>query len=229
MGHRKTPLTAFIPIVNSFHGVFSIMTNPIQRAIEARVSVNNFDPQRQLSDEVIQSLVDQATRAPSAYNFQNWRFIAVRSEQAKARLKSVAYGQRKVADASVTFIVCGTLAAHKQLARVLQPSVEAGIMGQQVAGEWAAQAVRAHASNPGLQRDEAIRSASLAAMTLMLAAEGMGLVSGAMIGFDMDALVREFGLSAADVPAIVVTVGYPAAGNWPQKPRKPLSEVLELV
>lgn len=205
------------------------MTNPIQRAIEARVSVNNFDPQRQLSDEVIQSLVDQATRAPSAYNFQNWRFIAVRSEQAKARLKSVAYGQRKVADASVTFIVCGTLAAHKQLARVLQPSVEAGIMGQQVAGEWAAQAVRAHASNPGLQRDEAIRSASLAAMTLMLAAEGMGLVSGAMIGFDMDALVREFGLSAADVPAIVVTVGYPAAGNWPQKPRKPLSEVLELV
>lgn len=66
-------------------------------------------------------------------------------------------------------------------------------------------------------------------MTLMLAAEGMGLASGAMIGFDMDRLAQEFGLTAADVPAIVVTVGYPAVGNWPQKPRRPVAEVLELV
>lgn len=205
------------------------MSNPIQRAIEARVSVNHFDPHRQLSGDMVQSLVAQATRAPSAYNFQNWRFIAVCSPQAKARLKSVAYGQQKVVDASVTFIVCGTLGAHEQLEQVLEPSVVAGIMGRQMASEWTAQAIRAHAANPGLQRDEAIRSASLAAMTLMLAAEGMGLVSGAMIGFDMDGLTREFGLDATDVPAIVVTVGYPAAGNWPQKPRKPLSEVLELV
>lgn len=55
------------------------MPNPIQRAIESRVSVNYYDPDRTLSDDVIQSLVAQATRAPSAYNFQNWRFIAVRS------------------------------------------------------------------------------------------------------------------------------------------------------
>ncbi|MFW7343690.1 nitroreductase family protein [Pollutimonas sp. H1-120] len=205
------------------------MPNPIQRAIESRVSVNYYDPDRTLSDDVIQSLVAQATRAPSAYNFQNWRFIAVRSAQAKARLKAVAYGQQKVADASVAFIICGTLAAHEKLARVLEPSVEAGIMDRQAADNWKAQAVRAHAANPGLQRDEAIRSASLAAMTLMLAAEGMGLASGAMIGFDMDRLAQEFDLTAADVPAIVVTVGYPTAGNWPQKPRKPVTEVLELV
>ncbi len=205
------------------------MPNPIQRAIESRVSVNYYDPDRTLSDDVIQSLVAQATRAPSAYNFQNWRFIAVRSAQAKARLKAVAYGQQKVADASVAFIICGTLAAHEQLARVLEPSVKAGIMDPQVVENWELQAVRAHASNPGLQRDEAIRSASLAAMTLMLAAEGMGLASGAMIGFDMDRLAQEFDLTAADVPAIVVTVGYPTAGNWPQKPRKPVTEVLELV
>jgi nitroreductase len=78
-----------------------------------------------------------------------------------------------------------------------------------------------------LQRDEPVRSASLAAMTLMLAAQGMGLVSGSMSGFDADGVAREFQLDATQVPVILVTVGYPAAGNWPQKPRRPLHEVIE--
>lgn len=203
------------------------MSNPIKQAIESRVSTNYYDPSRQLSDDDIKGLVDQATRAPSAYNFQNWRFIAVRSSEAKARLKAVSYGQQKVADASVTFIICGTLAAHEQLRQALEPSAEAGIMDQSVVDGWVAQATRTHTDNPELQRDEAIRSASLAAMTLMLAAEGMGLATGAMIGFDPEGLSREFKLTTTEVPAIIVTVGYPMSGNWSQKPRKPLHEVIE--
>ena len=205
------------------------MINPIQKTIESRVSINYFDPDRAVSNEVIESLVAQATRVPSAYNFQNWRFIAVRSPDAKTRLKALAYGQQKVHDASVIFIICGTLAAHKQLAKILKPSVDAGIMEQHVADGWVDQATRIHANNPTLQRDEAIRSASLAAMTLMLAAEGMGLASGAMIGFDMEGLAREFRLTSDDVPAIMVTIGYPVTGNWPQKSRRPISEVLEVI
>lgn len=205
------------------------MTNPIQKAIESRVSINHFDPERAVSDEAIESLVAQATRAPTAYNFQNWRFIAVRSPEAKARLKALAYGQQKVQDASVVFIICGTLAAHEQLAQVLKPSVDAGIIEQHVAEAWVSRAAGAHANNPTLQRDEAIRSASLAAMTLMLAAEGMGLVSGAMTGFDMEGLARELRLASSEVPAIVVTIGYPVTGNWPQKLRRPISEVLKVI
>jgi nitroreductase len=205
------------------------MTNPIQRVIESRVSINHYDPHRTISEEVIETLVSQATRAPTAFNFQNWRFIALHTPEARARLKAIAYGQQKVVDASVTFIICGTLAAHDGLPEALQPSVKAGIMGQPLVDKWVIQAKRAHANNAVLQRDEAIRSASLAAMTLMLAAEGLGLASGAMIGFDMDALAQEFKLSENEIPAIVVTVGYPAAGNWPQKPRKPVAEILEII
>ncbi|AHG18369.1 NAD(P)H nitroreductase [Chania multitudinisentens RB-25] len=205
------------------------MHNPIQQAIESRSSTTLFDPNRELPDEIVTSLVEQATRAPSAYNFQNWRFIAVRSAEAKARLKNVAYGQQQVVDAAVTFIICGTLAAHEQLAHMLKPVVVAGIMDEPMADGWVAQASRAHADNPQLQRDEAIRSASLAAMTLMLAAKGMGLATGPMIGFDMERLSQEFALTDNDIPAIIVTVGYPMADNWPQKPRRPVQEILEWV
>ncbi len=205
------------------------MTHPIQHAIASRVSVNRFIPDRPLSDETIESLVAQATLAPSAYNLQNWRFIAVRSPEAKARLKALAFGQQKVADASAAFIVCGTLAAHERLGQALAPSVQAGIMDERAAQAWIAQATLAHADDLVLQRDEAIRSASLAAMTLILAAQGLGLASCAMGGLDMEGLAREFDLAPTDLPVLVVTVGHAAPGNWPQKARRPVADVLDVV
>lgn len=205
------------------------MHNPIKALIESRASTNHYDTNRHLSDDEIAELVRLATRAPSAYNFQNWKFIAVRSPEAKLRLKAVSYGQQKVVDAAVTFIICGTLAAHEQLPHALQPSVDAGIMDQSVFDGWVAMAKESHPGNPQLQRDEAFRSASLAAMTLMLAAQSMELFTGSMSGFDPLALAQEFRLTTNEVPVILVTVGYPASGNWQQKPRKSLHEVLEFV
>ena len=205
------------------------MSSTIQSLIEARISANAFDPARELTDAQITDLVRLATRAPSAFNYQNWRFIAVKSAEAKARLKAAAYNQPKVGDASVTFIVCGTLNAHLGLAAALKPSVDAGIIPQAMADGWVGMAASGYGVNPAAQRDEAIRSASLASMTLMLAAQGMGLVTGPMIGFDPAAVAREFGLGANDVPAMLITVGYAAAGNWPQKPRRAVADVLSIV
>jgi nitroreductase len=204
------------------------MHSTMTSLIESRASVNHFDANRPLSDAQITELVRLATLAPSAYNFQNWKFIAVRAPAAKERLKAVAYRQQKVADAAVTFIICGTLAAHEGLARSLQPSVDAGILPRPVAENWVAMANGAHPGNPQLQRDEAVRSASLAAMTLMLAAQGMGLVSCPMSGFDAAGVAREFNLGENDVPVMLVPVGYAAQDNWPPKRRKPVQEVLEL-
>ena len=202
------------------------MSSTINKLIETRVSTTRYDPSRTLSDSEIAELVRLATCAPTAYHFQNWKFIAVRTANAKARLKVAAYGQQQVMDASVTFIICGTLAAYEGLGQILKPAVEAGIMDKSIQENWVVAATTTHKHNDQLQRDEAFRSASLAAMTLMLAAQGMGLSTGAMGGFDPLVVCREFGLSATDIPVMLVTVGYPAQGNWPQKPRRPLAEVM---
>lgn len=201
----------------------------IQHAIEQRISANMFDPTKTLTAAQIEELVGLATRAPTAFNFQNWHFIAVQSISAKERLKAVAYGQQKIVDASVTFIVCGKLEAHKGLAHALKPSIAAGLLEQSMADAWVKMAHDGHEGNPERQRDEAIRSASLGAMTLMLAAQGMGLVSGPMIGFDPVGVAREFNLSDKEIPAMLVAVGFAATGNWPQKPRLPVKDILTIV
>ena len=106
--------------------------------------------------------------------------------------------------------------------------MQARILDQAIADGWVARASTAHESNATLQRDEALRSASLAAMTLMLAAEGMGLGSCPMSGFDAAQVAREFNLSTTELPVMIVAVGYPETDNWPQKPRKPLVDVLAI-
>ena len=171
------------------------MTTSIQHLINTRTSINHFQPNRPLLESDISLLVELATKAPTAYNMQNWHFIAVQSEAAKIQLKSAAFGQQKIVDASIAFIICGKLEAHQQLSSALEPSVKANIIEQRVADAWVTQAMEAHENNNLLQRDEAIRSASLAAMSLLLAAQDMGFGSCPIGGFDAIEVSRQFALS----------------------------------
>ena len=195
-------------------------------AIRARTSANNFDPTHTLSREEITELVSLATESPSSFNMQNWRFIAVSSPEAKQRLKAAAFNQPKVGDAAVTFVVVGEVGGHQHLPRLIKPMLDAGAINQAAYDGWINMANGLYNGKDQLQRDEAIRSASLASMTLMLAATGKGYVSGAMIGFDPAAVAAECGLASNEVPVMLIAVGRPAPGNWPRKVRRAIDEVL---
>ena len=194
--------------------------------IKSRISANMFDTTRTLTAAEISELVGYATEAPSAYNIQPWRFIAVTEPAAKARLKAVSYNQQKVEDAAVTFIVLGDLHGYERLSEVLEQSVAAGIIAPAMADSWVEMANAGYGGNEQLRRDEAIRSGSLAAMNLMIAAAAKGLVSGPMVGFDPAGVKKEFGISDRFLPVMLLTVGYPAPGNWPRKPRLAVGKVL---
>ena len=56
----------------------------------------------------------------------------------------------------------------------------------------------------------------------------MGLGSTPVIGSEPDAVSAEFGLAANAIP-LLVALGDALPGNWPQKPRRQLVEVLQLV
>lgn len=205
------------------------MKDAIISAIERRAATTLFDATHSIPDSLIHELVQLASRAPTAFNLQNWRFVAVRTPEAKTRLRKVACDQAKITEATVTFILYGQLPMHETVAERLRPSIEAGFMTEATAQGWEQAARSIYAEKPQMQRDEAVRSATFAATTLMLAAEAYGLASCPMVGFDPDGVAREFGLAADEVPVLLLAVGRAAPGNWPQKPRRPVASVLELV
>jgi nitroreductase len=203
--------------------------HPALDLIRQRISANKFDPTFELDDATIRQLVSYATEAPSAYNLQNWRFVAVQSPMRKRALMAHAFDQEKVVDAAVTFIVCGELEPQRGARAAMKLFHDDGHIDGDFLDEWVDEASATYQDDPASQRDEAIRSASLAAMNLMIAAQAMGLASGPMIGFDPQSVSCDFNLSATEIPVMLVAVGRAAPGNWPRKRRLPVDQVLTVV
>jgi nitroreductase len=205
------------------------MNNAIIESIAGRYTTKYYDPAATLSDEQIRELVRIGTTAPTSFHMQNWRFIAVRSPQAKARLRPIAWNQPQITEASVTFIVCGQLADSSVIPDRLAPVVEAGVMPAKMVPEWEIPARDLYMAYPQRRRDEAVRTATFGAAAMIYAARSLGLGSTPMIGFDADAVHREFELGKEEVPVMLLAIGAERPGNWPQKPRLPVADVLDFV
>lgn len=199
--------------------------HPILELIHRRASAEDFDPRGDLDHEQIRQLVEDATRAPSSFNIQHWRFVAVTRPEDKQRLKRAAFGQEQVEKAAVTFIVLGDVQGAEKLAAIMETAVQRGAIAEGKAAAWVRMATKIY-SNEAIARDEALRSASLAAMTLMLAAEARGLVAGALTGFDPAVVMREFGIESRYVPVMLIAVGRPYGKPQPRMPRLAVDEVL---
>ena len=197
----------------------------VTEAIQSRLSINGYAPDAPLDRSIIEEIISLACEAPSSFNIQHWRFVVVSDPEAKSRLQLAAFNQPKVRDASATVIVLGDLLAHESLNQTLAPSVDAGFLPEAVRDQFVTMANGMY-SNAAMARDEAIRSGSLAAMTLMLAAAERGLATGPMIGFDPDQVRASFSIPDRYLPVMLITIGTANDLNWPRKPRLPLVDVL---
>jgi alpha-D-ribose 1-methylphosphonate 5-triphosphate synthase subunit PhnH len=108
------------------HGT-TVATNAVIETILSRSAAKYYDPAATLNDDQIRELVRIGTTAPTSFHLQNWRFIAVRTPEAKARLRPIAWDQPAISDADVTFIIVGQQARYRTIPQHKRPVVEAGI------------------------------------------------------------------------------------------------------
>jgi nitroreductase len=199
--------------------------HPAIEVLYGRISATSFDPDDVMSEETIRELIEDANQAPSSFNIQHWRFICVRDPERKKRLRKLAYNQAPAEEAAVTFIILGDLRGHERLGEILERSVEAGVIDRRTAEKWVEQSNRIYADEE-MARDEAIRSATLAAANLMISAAARGLVSAPMIGFDPEGVRQAFEIDDRHFPVMLLAVGRPADGNTPRKIRLAVDDVL---
>ena len=205
------------------------MTNAVIECIVSRSAAKYYDPTATLSDDQIAELVRIGTSAPTSFHLQNWRFNAVRTPEAKARLSPIAWSQPPITEAAVTFIICGQLADSSVIPERLAPLVKAGVMPVEMVSDWELPARDLYLEYPQRQRDEAVRTATFGASAIIYAARSLGFGSTPMIGFDAEGVAREFRLAENEVPVMLLSIGTERPGNWPQKLRRPLAEVLDFV
>jgi hypothetical protein len=86
LGHLPSPIGIIMTNVPT-------ESNAVIESILSRRATKYYDPNATLSDDQIRELVRIGTSAPTSFHLQNWRFIAVRSPEAKARLRPIAWDQ----------------------------------------------------------------------------------------------------------------------------------------
>lgn len=195
--------------------------------LSQRHAVEQFDPTASIARSEIENLVQEASQAPSTFNLQHWRFIAITDRQIRARLSTATIqpNRQRVVDASVVFVILGDLEAHRSLPEILEQSVQAGALARETADLWIGTANQLYGAHPQLAREEAVRSVSLAGMVLMLSASNLGFAS-CPIGFAPDPLREILRTSDRYAPLMMIAVGRNASNSRTRRPRRPLKQIL---
>lgn len=192
----------------------------VSTAIQDRRAEKIFDPAFIISDEEVKELLQKAILSPTAFNLQNWRIVQVKDSALRQKIREVAWNQDKVTDASFLFVLCADLNAwSKEPARYWAgaPQMYQDMLIPAIDGYYR--------DKPQVQRDEAMRSCGLLAMSIMLLAQEQGWHSCPMDGFDFDAVGKLINLPDDHVVSMMIAVGSRSQESFPRTGKLPLDEV----
>ena len=180
----------------------------VSEAIIRRRATRHFDASRPLPEALLKQILHLATYAPSGSNLQPWRFLIVRTEANRRKLKACAFNQPKVGEAPVVVIVLGYHNPEQSHLETIVAMMQArGVVTPEVALEMRARAKTA------MERvtDRPLwttRSTMLSAATLMIAAESLGVASAPMEGFDPTKVKEAFGVPNDHTICCLIALGY---------------------
>lgn len=190
-------------------------------AIQSRRSIKAYDPEHTMPQAEIDQLLSLAMLSPTAFNIQHWRFIAVTDPVLRQQVRALSWNQAQVEEASLLIVLAAdTQAWAKQPERYWKdaPKTAADVLVPAIK--------QYYTDNTQAQRDEAMRSCGMAAMTLMLAAKEMGYDTCPMDGFDFDAVAKLLKLPEDHILTMFVTVGKGIKAPWPRSGQLSMNEVV---
>ncbi|MDT0549285.1 MULTISPECIES: malonic semialdehyde reductase [Streptomyces] len=182
-----------------------------QLFLEARTA-NTFTDEP-VTDEQVRAIYELVKYAPTSMNQQPLRVVLVRSPEARARLVSHMTGrnQEKTAKAPLVAILAADLDFHEELPRLV-PFMDSP---QDLFAE------------PGLREASARFNTALQVGYFILGVRAAGLAAGPMIGFDPEAVSKEFFEDGRHRALCVVNIGRPGPEAWMGRlPRLDYAEVV---
>jgi nitroreductase len=193
----------------------------VSQAILERRSIKAYDPQHKMSEEEINKLMSLAMLSPTAFNIQNWRFVVVTDPAIRKDIRAVSWDQVQVEDASILIVLTADLHAWNK-----QPERYWANAPKPVQDYLVPAIGQYYAGKEQVQRDEAMRSCGMAAMTIMLAAKEMGYDTCPMDGFDFDAVAKLLNLPDDHTPVMFVVVGKALKEAQPRGGQLKMDEVV---
>ncbi len=175
----------------------------------ARRSVNYFDSEKEVDDKLLKKIIDRAVLAPSSFNLQPWRILAVKSQEKREEIYNRGVcEQEKVIQAPVLLIILGDSRGFMRD----NPMWDEKKSLDKLDEEQVQNIVELCEENiyPGREEEVgfAVRNSSLLAMSIMYTAKYFGVDTHPMIGFSADGIKNMFNLSNEMIVTMLISLGY---------------------
>ncbi|MDA3921425.1 MAG: nitroreductase family protein [Salinisphaera sp.] len=192
----------------------------VLEAIVSRRSARRFDPAHVMPAATVRELMDYVLLTPTAFNIQNWRFVAVQDPELRVEIRKAAWGQKQVTESSLLLVFCMDLKSWGKEPERYWVNAPA-----KVAENMVREIRHFYRDDEQLQRDEGMRSCGMAAQTAMLAAKALGYDSCPMDGFDFKRVGHLINLPTDHRICMMLCVGKSLAEPHPRSGQLPLEEV----
>lgn len=192
----------------------------VSHAIETRRSIEHFDPDHEMADAEIEELIKAAMLSPTAFNIQHWRFVWAKDKGLRKRLRMLSWDQPQVTDASLLLFICMDMKAWQKRPERYWRNAPEDVASAMLRN------MSYYGKNLQSEHDEAVRSASMAAMTLMLKAREMGYDSCPMLGFKYNEVAELLKLPDDHGICLMLAIGKQLKEPYPRAGQLALEEVL---
>lgn len=82
------------------------MSKDIIADLNWRYACKKFDPEKKLSNEEVEALMESLRLTASSYGLQPWKFLVVNNTELREKLVPSCFGQNQVKDASHLIVMC---------------------------------------------------------------------------------------------------------------------------
>ncbi len=174
----------------------------IFEAIQGRRSIRTYTNQA-VPATVIEEILEAARLAPSGSNTQPWRFIVVRSDEARARIVQACHNQQWMNQAPVHIVCIADVQAQYPEAREL----------------------RIDEQSPQPEVKRVIRCTAIAIEHIVLQAQALGLSTCWVAWFTQSEIRPVLGIPEDKYVVAVITVGH-SDEHPASRPRKAMHEIV---
>lgn len=204
----------------------------IIKALTWREATKQFDPNKKLTEEQLDTLLEAARLSPSSFGLQPWSFVVVSDPAVRTQLRAASWDQPQITDASQLIVF-----AAKQPTDALVDDYINDIVATRGATveslEGFSQMMKGSIAAKGgdvAQLEWAKRQAYIALGITLMSAATLGIDACPMEGFDADTYDEILKLKERDLhTAVVLAVGFrdeSKAHPEPKKVRFPREQVV---
>jgi nitroreductase len=200
----------------------------IKDAVLTRQSIRQYDPTVTIPLTTINEMLELASRAPSSWNLQPWRFVVITSKEAKTALKPyVLFNTTQLETSSAMILILNDLKRYELFPVLNQLELAAGYVTHE---QFEARQTKANQAQATITKENLERTGLLdcgiVAQSLMLIAREYGYDTCPMGGFDRPNTMKVLDLDTERYqPVMLLSLGK-RQGELKQSLRLPLENIV---